>query len=156
MIHLGLGAISLLGAHNELTKAILPGPAMSVWEKTSLILMRSPISLHAGWLCAATLLNLNGWAAVSKLTLGTQVAIGFASAYIAAIVGAYVSVTRGDPLVALTVAWALAALASQTRTQSQVKDLPASTAEALSVTEKFLSNVLVGTAVVAPTISKMF
>ena len=154
MIALTLGSAALFGAHGILTDAILP--SMDVWEKARLIALRSPISLHATWLTAAALLNLNAWISVSQISLGCQVAVGFASAYIAAIAGAVIAVRRGDPLVALVVAWALAALASQTREKCEVAALPGSTVEALALTEKTLSNLLLPLAIAAPTLSKMF
>lgn len=152
MTALALGSASLFGAHGILTDAILP--SMDVWEKARLIALRSPISLHATWLTAAALLNLNAWVSLSQTTLGFQVAVGFASAYFAAIAGAVIAVKRGDPLVALVIAWALSALSYQTREKCQVAALPASTVEALALTEKVLSNILLGTAIVAPSLSK--
>lgn len=153
MVALALGSASLFVAHGELTSAILP--SMKLWEKARLIAIRSPISLHATWLTAASLLNLNAWSALSGCSLGTQVALGFASAYFVSIAGIIISVKRGDPLVALVVAWALAALAYQTKEKCQVPELPNSTVDALVLTEKVLSNILIGTAVAAPTISKV-
>jgi hypothetical protein len=152
MTALALGSASLFGAHGELTAAIIP--SLNIWDKVRLIALRSPISLHASWLTAAALLNLNAWVSLSGATLGFQVAVGFASAYFAAIAGAVIAVRRGDPLVALVIAWALAALSSQTTLKCQVAALPASTVEALALTEKVLSNILIGTAFVAPTLSK--
>lgn len=152
MSALALGSACLFGAQGELTKAILP--SMSVMEKVTLIALRSPISLHASWLTAASLLNLNAWVSLSGASLGFQVAVGFASAYFAAIAGAAFSILRGDPLVALVIAWALAALSSQTREKCQVATLPESTVHALALTEKVLSNILIGTAIAAPSISK--
>ena len=154
MTSLALGSAALFKAHGILTSAILP--SMDVWEKARLIALRSPISLHATWLTAAALLNLNAWVSLSQTSLGCQVAVGFASAYFAAIAGAVIAVRRGDPLVALVVAWALAALASKTREKCQVADLPGSTVEALALTEKTLSNLLLPLAIAAPTLSKMF
>lgn len=86
--------------------------------------------------------------------IGIQVAVGFASAYFASIAGMIISVSRGDPLVALVVAWALRALSSQTLDDCQVKELPKSTVEALALTEIVLSNILIGTAVASPILSR--
>jgi hypothetical protein len=148
MISLALGSASLFTAHGEFTQAILP--SMKLWEKARLIALRSPISLHATWLTGASLLNLNSWAALSQKTLGFQVALGFASAYFVAAAGIIISVKRGDPFVALVVAWTLAALSSKTKENCDVKELPSSTVDALALTEKVLSNILIGTAVAAP------
>jgi hypothetical protein len=157
MISLALGSASLFAAHGALTEAIYP--SMDIWEKIQLIAIRSPISLHATWLTAASLLNLNAWTSRSGVSLGGQVAVGFATAYFASIVGIVISVARGDPLVALVVAWALRAVSSQTLKNCQVKELPQSTVEALALTEKILSNFLLGTALATPVLSpllKMF
>jgi hypothetical protein len=157
MISLALGSASLFAAHGALTNAIYP--SMDVWEKIQLIAIRSPISLHATWLTAASLLNLNAWTSKSGASLGSQVAVGFATAYFASIVGIVISIMRGDPLVALVVAWALRAVSSQTLIDCQVKELPQSTVEALALTEKVLSNILLGTAIATPVLShglKMF
>lgn len=154
MITLALGSASLFTAHGILTEAILP--SMSIWEKVRMIAIRSPISLHATWLTAASLLNLNAWVALANTSLGFQVATGFASAYFVAIAGTIISVKRGDPLVALVVAWALAAVSSNTKEKCQVAELPNSTVDALALTEKILSNIMIGTAFAAPTLSKLF
>jgi len=59
----------------------------SCWPRLGLLLARFPISLHATWLTAASLLNLNGWAAVSEFSLGTQIALAQVSSYLAAFFG---------------------------------------------------------------------
>lgn len=153
MITLALGSASLFTAHGILTEAILP--SMSMWEKVRLIAIRSPISLHATWLTAASILNLNAWVALSNSSLGFQLATGFASAYFVTIAGTIIAIKKGDPLVALVVAWALAAVASQTKAGCQVAELPTSSVDALVITEKVLSNIMIGTALAAPTLSKV-
>jgi len=105
----------------------------NLWKKIGLLLVRWPISLHASWLTAASLLNLNAWAAVSNISMGDQVAIGFFSSYFATIAGSILSYKLGDPFIALTVAWALAALSAQTKKGCQV-DLPIDTIDALART----------------------
>jgi len=156
---LASGAVSLFFCHYELSKGIealwLPdlfATNMSLsrflgfenlWKKIGLLLVRWPISLHASWLTAASLLNLNAWAAVSNISMGDQVAIGFFSSYFATIAGSILSYKLGDPFIALTVAWALAALSAQTKKGCQV-DLPIDTIDALARTEQMLSNGLIG------------
>jgi len=156
---LAAGSASLLGAHNEITKTIYPWS--SVWEKLGLILLRSPISLHATWLTAAALLNLNGWAAVSKTSVATQTAVAFFSAYLAAAAGTFFSVTRGDPLIAFTVAWALAALSTRTLQDGKARikggkkgAAPLAVVESLALTEKVLSRAMVVLGVAAPTLAR--
>lgn len=85
MISLAFGSASLFKAHGILTNAIYP--SMDLMQKLQLILLRSPISLHATWLTAASLLNLNAWAALSNTSFGFQLAVGFGSAYFAALAG---------------------------------------------------------------------
>ena len=146
---LASGSASLFYCHYELSKGIealwLPDLFASnmslsryltfenLWKKLVLLIVRFPVSLHASWLTAASLLNLNAWSAVSNVSMGDQVAIGFFSAYFASIAGAFLSYKRGDPFIALTVAWALAALAAQTKSRCQV-DLPVDTIDALART----------------------
>lgn len=146
---LAAGAASLFYCHNELTKGIdalwLPDlfalnmslsrflTFENLWKKLILLVVRFPISLHATWLTAASLLNLNAWGAVSNISVGDQVALGFFSAYFATIAGALLSFKQGDPFIAITVAWALAALAAQTKNRCQV-DLPIDTIDALART----------------------
>lgn len=75
---LAFGAVSLSFAHQALSQALI---AESNWiAKLQLFVLRFPITLHTGWLTAASLLNLNSWAAVSKLSVGSQATVAFASA----------------------------------------------------------------------------
>ena len=159
MLCLAAGSASLLGAHNEITKTIYPWS--SVWEKAGLVLMRSPISLHATWLTAASLLNLNGWAAVAQTSVATQTAVAFFSSYLAAAAGTFFSVTRGDPLIAFTVAWALAALSARTLEDGKARikggkkgAAPLAVIESLALTEKVLSRAMVVLGVAAPTLAR--
>ena len=148
MLCLASASASLLVVHSEITKIIYPWS--STWEKVALIALRSPISLHATWLTAAALLNLNGWASVAKTTIATQTSVAFFSAYLAVAAGGFFAVSRGDPLIALTVAWALAALSSRTLTdgtarvkKNQKNAAPMAVVEALAQTEITLAKVMV-------------
>ncbi|KAJ1411401.1 hypothetical protein B484DRAFT_183357 [Ochromonadaceae sp. CCMP2298] len=143
---LALGAASLGLAHNELTVAIdALSDTFSTGAKWRLLLLRLPLALHTGWLSAASLLNLNAWMSVSRFPLDRQITTAFLSAYLGAALGAGLSVRSGDPFIAFTVAWALAALAD--RTLQKVKETPAlvsaDTQSALAMTEKMLSYALV-------------
>lgn len=107
-----------------------------------------PIALHAGWLMAAALLNVNSWVTESGASLGQNVAMAFFSTYLAAALGAFVSIKTGNPFVMATIAWALAAVASNTKNNDKVQaaKLDASTQEALFFTEKLVSNALLAAA----------
>jgi hypothetical protein len=68
-----------------------------------------PRSLHAGWVTAATLVNLNAWA--GKATLGAPTALACAIMSLVGAVGlADAYAARGLALSALAVAWALFAV----------------------------------------------
>ena len=146
-IMLSLGAFALLGAHNEFSFE-LQGMEWG-WEKFILLLMRAPISLHAGWLCAASILNINGWLAASKFNMSTQLAFCIFSVYAAFLVGAIFSFRTGDPLIALTIAWALRAIAANTAPKDpkskdiQKPEVPIIVREALATTEWCLAIALV-------------
>ena len=145
---LALAAASILGCHGAITAAI--DKAQGVGAKAVLCALRFPLSLHGAWLCAACLLNLNGWAARSKLGMGTQVSLAYATAYAASAVGAALSLWRGDPFLALTIAWALKAVAAQTMSASAaaVLKLPDVAKESLAQTESALASVLIALAAV--------
>ena len=152
-LHLALGSLSLLTAHQMITTSIYPwSPLM---DKVALIAIRSPIAIHGTWLAAASLLNLNGWISNSNTSITTQTTVAFFSAYAAALIGAVVSFKTGDPLVAGTVAWALAALSAKTKEGSRV-DVATDIYESLAFTEKVLSNVMIVTAIASPALSKIF
>ena len=71
-----------------------------------------PLSLHAGWTTAATLVNLNGSVAMNE-NIGerTIIAVGHSSAISAAALGVGITIMQATPAYGLTVAWALAAVA---------------------------------------------
>ena len=88
------GALSLAAAHYRLTLSI--ASAADASSRTALFFLRFPLALHSAWLAAASLLNLNGWAAVSALSLHRQYAFAMASAYIAAALGTAYTLFSGD------------------------------------------------------------
>lgn len=157
---LALGAVSFGGVHREFTTALAALPASPPFSIRGLclLLMRFPLALHTGWLSAATLLNFNAWVSVSKALLRTQVSTAFLSAYIGAAVGIVLAVKTQDPFLALTVAWALAAVSSRTYEkvapvddkQKKPKDaiaVPPVIHDSLAFTEKWLSTSLVALAI---------
>eukprot|EP01041_Mallomonas_annulata_P012429 gene12429-26142_t len=152
---LALGALSFFMLQRQITSAIVLPRDATAWSQIGLWLMRAPISLHTGWLTAAALLNLNGYAAVSNISMGKQVALALASAYVAAAAGGILSVWTQDPLLALTVAWALTAVAYQTKHKSTL-NLHADTKEALALTESWLAKALVATALSVPLFAVKF
>merc|ERR1711871_1387346 len=146
---LAFGAVTLFGAHGELTRAM--NSYRTIGSKIALGLLRFPISLHASWLTAASLLNLNGWAAVTAVSFEKMLALAFFSAYAAAILGGYLTITTKDAGVGLTFAWALMALADKTSNNSDVKDVMGLvTVKALGLTEKYLSYIVAIVAVTSP------
>jgi hypothetical protein len=136
---LALGSTSLLLAHQVFTATLKNEPS---WL---LLALRAPVSLHAAWLAAATCLNLNGWAVMEKASYPLQIAVAFASCFLGAGIGALTSLQSGDPLLAATIAWALAALASRTALKVEKNTIPyvsADTQKALALTEGTLSKTL--------------
>lgn len=156
------GAASMLGAHRVFTDAIMTlGPQHSMNEKLLLLACRFPLALHGTWLAAATLLNTNGWAAVSTTSQPFQLALAFTSAFIAFVIAGVVTWQTKDVFIAATAAWALAALADK----AMIKGKDSATTEtdkqsliALSMVEGSLSNVLKGLVVIiaAATALKIF
>lgn len=148
---LAAGAFSLFGCHSELTSALRTGN--TVQSKLALGLLRFPISLHASWLTAASLLNFNGWAAITAVSFEKMLAFATFSAYAAAVLGGYLTINTKDAGIGLTFAWALMALADKTSNNSDVKDFMGLVAvKALGLTEKYLSYIVFTVAVISPAI----
>ena len=148
---LAAGAFNLFGCHSELTSALRAGS--TVQSKVALGLLRFPISLHASWLTAASLLNFNGWAAITAISFEKMLAFATFSAYAAAVLGGYLTISTKDAGIGLTFAWALMALADKTSNNSDVKDFMGLVAvKALGLTEKYLSYILAIIAVSSPTL----
>jgi hypothetical protein len=72
-----------------------------------------PLTLHFGWTCAATLVNLSGSVAMEPSNSNRLVtAVGHASAILATVLGVCVTINPlPSPLYGITLAWALAACA---------------------------------------------
>merc|ERR1711871_444271 len=82
-----------------------------------------------------------------------MLALAFFSAYTAAILGGYLTITTKDAGIGLTFAWALMALADKTSNNSDVKDFMGLVAvKALGLTEKLLSYIVAIIAVSSPTL----
>eukprot|EP01038_Epipyxis_sp_PR26KG_P014095 gene14095-18914_t len=148
MLLLASGSISLVLGQMQVTHAIqaLTGPYYSI-ERLRLLLIRLPFSIHSGWLAAASLLNLNGWVTLSNFSLGFQTAVAFASCYIATAFGGFLTIKTGDPMIGLTIAWALAALAQRTTTRTQ-KMISVDTQQALAITQNILSKAMIGNSII--------
>jgi hypothetical protein len=80
---------------------------------------------------------------------------------LAVIAGGFFSLTRGDPLIAFTVAWALAAVSERTLTDGKVRakngkkdSPPLVVVESLALTEKILSKAMIALGIAAPAISR--
>lgn len=171
---LALGAVSfgggLMALSDEIQTAVAaatdaqPGllSVFASWETIRLLLLRFSFSLHTGWLAAATLLNFNAWVAFENISsMDVQIASAFFSAYGGAAIGTTLALLTGDPLIAFTVAWALAALADRTFKKREEKkpQTAVDTLGGLARTELGLSYALravgVGAAVM-PTLKSMF
>lgn len=138
---LAVGAYCLFGCHSELTRAIQHGNTIK--SKVVLMLLRFPISLHASWLTAASLLNFNGWAAITAVSFEKMLALATFSAYAAAALGGYLTLNTRDAGIGFTFAWALMALADKTSNNSDVKDFMGLVAvKALGLTERYLSYIV--------------
>jgi hypothetical protein len=75
-------------------------------------IVRWPVALHFGWITAASLVNLNNWLARRKSTLQLKKAVAFGSVAAAVTAACYVTASTRDPIFALVIAWALAAVAA--------------------------------------------
>mmetsp|Transcript_6768 Transcript_6768/g.10774 ORF Transcript_6768/g.10774 Transcript_6768/m.10774 type:complete len:296 (+) Transcript_6768:434-1321(+) len=108
-------AAALAGAHGAVRAHFLQGaaaPGGSSW--TDYYLCNLPLSLHFGWITAATLVNANGAVANdTRRTVVTKSLVARASVAVAVAAGAAVAWLRRDPVYSLVVAWALAAVADE-------------------------------------------
>ena len=134
--------LSIVYSTTQITTSISESPIGM--HKIGKILVRFPLSLHATWMAAACLLNLNGWATVSMRSIAFQASLAIASAYFASILGTVMSlctvmITRishvlisfqveiiiimrfnqADIFIAATVAWTLFAIAVEVKQQKK-------------------------------------
>lgn len=93
---------------------------------TEFLAARLPLGLHFGWITAAAVVNLNSLVAVAGAAPHAQLSIAFASVWGAAALGVAVALGTGDAVFAATLAWALAAVASDggTRTREVMGETP--------------------------------
>mmetsp|Transcript_85329 Transcript_85329/g.241725 ORF Transcript_85329/g.241725 Transcript_85329/m.241725 type:complete len:253 (+) Transcript_85329:1442-2200(+) len=78
-----------------------------------------PRSLHLGWVCAATLVNINAWVGYSQF--GPDIALTAAVLSVLAASGvASVFIYQGFPTAAVAIAWGLTAVSYGTATGSDV------------------------------------
>ena len=89
------------GAHARLRAAVHARPTLRL-----LLLPPSP-EPPLRWITAATVLSLNSFAAVAGASPRTKITTARASAWVSLAAGTTVTVTSGDPVYALTLAWAL-------------------------------------------------
>lgn len=140
-ISLGLGHLELTTSIRYLSSAF---NSDSQWK---LLLLRIPLALHVGWVIAASMVNLNAWLAMSKASEDTLAVAAYLSACGGAIGGAALAWHTRDPVIAFTIAWALAALSDRTRQKSTLiiargasrNDFTGKFLGGLATTEKVLS-----------------
>ncbi len=99
-------------------------------ESTMLPHLLLPLTIHFGWVTAATLVNLNG-ALGSDESASTQsvVALGHSSALAATVLGVGLTIARSAPAYGLTLAWALAACADGMSNRSKSSSTTADSEE---------------------------
>lgn len=140
---LAASSASFLLAFRAFHKQYLAHVAIAQKDTLSLLpllLSVIPLALHATWLAGATLLNINGWAAVTQIAKPVQISISFASAFITAAVGIGLSVYSLNPFFAWTSAWALTAL-SEKSSLTQLKTFSEDVQKGISATEIALARI---------------
>ena len=75
------------------------------------VLVRWPLTLHFGWITAASLVNFNNWLARVGRSLRTKEIAAHGSVLVALAAATYVSLSTADPIFAVVIAWALVAVA---------------------------------------------
>ncbi len=81
-------------------------------EPTMLAHLLLPLTIHFGWVTAATLVNLNGsLGSDESASTRSVIALGHSSALAATVLGVGLTIARSAPAYGLTLAWALAACA---------------------------------------------
>ncbi|KAL3817240.1 hypothetical protein ACHAXA_009527 [Cyclostephanos tholiformis] len=97
------------------------GSAVVVADSSVIPYFLTSMTVHFGWVSAATLVNLNGSLASNEFaSTRSLIALGHSSALIATALGVGLTIARSIPAYGLTLAWALAACADgmAKRTQS--------------------------------------
>ena len=101
-----------------------------------------PVSIHAGWVAAASLVNVNLCFVAAEASKAAQVAAAFASAYGALVPAALLCATRGDAPFAAATAWALVAVGVEVARSPSAADDTAVARAALRQTAFVLAAVL--------------
>ena len=110
---LGGTAACLKVAHSSLgavPSPYAPGPLQGLRDD---LLVRWPLTLHFGWISAATLVNLNKFLALRGSSLRLKEAAALGSVLVAAVLAVSVFSATRDPLFGFVAAWALSAVASE-------------------------------------------
>lgn len=81
----------------------------------------APVAIHAGWVCAAALLNWNLAAVRARLSAAAQLALAMGSLWVAFAPGVYAAAT-GDAPLAFAIAWALLAIGAEARVAPAPED----------------------------------
>jgi hypothetical protein len=136
-------AISQVRCLDTVMDVIVEGSGFSS-ENIGYFIAAFPIALHAGWLMAAALLNANSFVVENGATTAQNIALAFFSTYTAAGLATAVTYKTHNPFVMGVSAWALAAVADNTRNgkAQPTAKLESCTKDALAITEKKVSNTL--------------
>lgn len=102
----------LAGTGYSLSLVHSAGSAVMAADPSSLSYFLLPLTMHFGWVTAATLVNLNGSLASDEYASPRSlIALGNSSAVAATALGVGLTVSQSAPAYGLTLAWALAACA---------------------------------------------
>ena len=114
---LGAAAYSLVLLEMQLSEGI---DAICNHDRFILNLINASITMHAAWLVAATLVNLNILISIYGFSADMQLKGGFASAIFGLMVGMYLCYTTKNVFYGLTFAWAFYGLSVKTLNDSDV------------------------------------
>jgi hypothetical protein len=100
--------------------------ALNLWEWGLVLALRTALSTHSMWLLVSAVVTLNSWLTVSygERVRGLLPSAGFLSAFVLFLAGAWLSTSSGDPMFALTTAWALDATAHRSMQKTAMVPSP--------------------------------
>jgi hypothetical protein len=100
--------------------------ALGLWEWGLVLALRTALSTHSMWLLVSAVVTLNSWLTVSygERVRGLLPSAGFLSAFVLFLAGTGLSASRGDPMFALTTAWALDATAHRSMQKTTMVPSP--------------------------------
>ena len=102
----------LAGTGYSLSLVQSAGSALTAIDSSITPYLLLPMTVHFGWVSAATLVNLNGSLASNEnASTRSLIALGHSSALIATALGVGLTIASSIPAYGLTLAWALAACA---------------------------------------------